>query len=105
VTNYSTADFRRLQPNSTNVIDLARIRADRACQTEFSYFFDVIYPRRIRQRAARLREYAEAIERQALTCNHHALDWLDVFTMRPLERAIEEHEQLVALGRQCGWTR
>jgi hypothetical protein len=64
-----------------------------------------VYPRRIRQRATKIRELAEAIERHALTCNHSALDWLDVFTLRPLERTIEEHERLVALARQYGLAR
>jgi trans-aconitate methyltransferase len=93
------------QPYSANVVDLAQVRADRAHQSELEYIFGVAYPRNIRQRATRLREFAEEIERHALTGDHCTLDWLDVMALRPIERAIEERERLAVLGRQYGLTR
>ena len=71
---------------------------------EFAQFFAPGSPYRkgIQDRATRIRKYAEALERTALIGSNGALDLLDVAALRPLERAIREHEELIAFGRETG---
>jgi hypothetical protein len=101
--NFDSIRANGAQEQSANVVRLSQVRADRAHQTEFDFFFSIIYPRRVRSRATRLREIAEEIEQHALTCDPRALDWLDTMVLCPIEREIEECKRLAA--RAKAWAR
>jgi hypothetical protein len=90
------APARRDAAESGEIISLSKY--------EFAQFFAPGSPYRkgIQDRATRIRKYAEALERTALIGSNGALDLLDVAALRPLERAIREHEELIAFGRETG---
>jgi hypothetical protein len=94
----SFRDFREhSQAVAANVVDLARIRADRA----FEHFFAVTYPQRVRQRATRLREFLAEIERAADA--GAGLDWIDAITLPHFEEAMQR--ELALRARAEAWAR
>jgi hypothetical protein len=103
VRGFTVIDFQsgipaqQAQPKSTATDIVADL--DRAMQ--WAVIFEVDYPRRIRTRIARLRQFLAEIEQAAAA--GVGLDWADCITLPPLERAMEQELELRA--RLAGWVR
>ena len=55
---------------------------------------------RIVERVAAVRRYVAALEQRAFMGDSGALDWMEGYHLPPLEAAIKEHEELMALVRE-----
>jgi hypothetical protein len=87
--------------NQQNFERTAETVADLDHAMEWAAIFEVDYPRHIRARIARLREFLAEIATAADA--GVGLDWADCITLPPLERAMEEELELRA--RLARWVR
>jgi hypothetical protein len=69
---------------------------ERAC---FDHYFETVYPREVRERAAALLRFAERIDRLARTGRHSDLDFVDIIT-RELDIRVYKEWAPWVIGRR-----